>query len=83
MRTDLLFPLLLRPILRTVVNSPILFSLRLQVVKGSEAVGSALKVEFTAPRHCSSSQVSRWGSVRMFTIYHGHQSYTGAYCTMS
>lgn len=30
-----------------------------QVVKGSEAVGTALRVAFSAPQHCSTSQVSQ------------------------
>lgn len=30
-----------------------------QVVKGSEAVGSAIRVGFSAPQHCSTSQVRR------------------------
>ncbi len=34
-------------------------TIKRQVVKGSEAVGSAVRVSFSAPQHCSTSQVSQ------------------------
>lgn len=34
-----------------------------EVVKGSEATGSAVRVDFSAPQQCSTSQVTKWSTL--------------------